>query len=123
MKAILAIYNSLIRPHLDYGDILYDNLQNEDVQNKLGKVQQKACLGTTGAIQGTSRQKLYDELDLHSLSKRRWCSKLVFLYKMLNGFLPKYLCSCLTFPSQENFAFRSALTNNKNIHLFQNKIP
>ena len=33
----------------------------------------------TGAIQGTSRQKLYDKLGLHSLSKRRWRNKLIFL--------------------------------------------
>ena len=29
------------------------------------------CLVVTGGIQGTSRERLYDELDLHSLVKRR----------------------------------------------------
>ena len=38
-----------------------------------------ACL--TGAIQGTSRQKIYDKLGLHSLSKRRWRNKLIFFIK------------------------------------------
>ena len=30
---------------------------------------------------------------------------------MLNEFLPKYLYLCLTFPYQENYPLRSALTN------------
>ena len=29
-KALLAIYKSLIRPHRDYGDILYDKLKNQN---------------------------------------------------------------------------------------------
>ena len=34
------------------------------------KVQYRACLAITGGIQGTSRERLYDELSLHSLVKR-----------------------------------------------------
>ena len=29
-KALLSIYKSFIRPHLDYGDILYDKPENEN---------------------------------------------------------------------------------------------
>ena len=38
-NALLTIYKSLVRSHLDYGDILYDKPSNENVQNKLEKVQ------------------------------------------------------------------------------------
>ena len=113
-KALLTIYKSFIRPHLHYGDILHDKPENENFQNKLEVVQYRACLAITGAIQRTSRQKLYDELGLHSLSKRRWRNKLIVLCKILNGFLPKYLYLYLTFPSQENYPLRSALTNKIN---------
>ena len=65
-KALLAIYKAFVRPHLDYGDILYDKPDNQNFENKLEKLQYKACLGITGAIQGTSRQKIYDELSLIS---------------------------------------------------------
>ena len=37
----------------------------------------KSCIAITGAIQGTSEERLYDELGLRSLSKRRWYSKLL----------------------------------------------
>ena len=79
-NALLTIYKSFVRPHLDYGDILYDKPNNENFQNKLEKVQYRACLAITGAIQGTSRIKLYDELGLHSLIKRRWCNKLISVH-------------------------------------------
>ena len=90
-NALLTIYKSFVRPHLDYGDILYDKPNSGNFQKKLEKVQHRACLAITGAIQGTSRTKLYDELGLHSLIKRRWCNKLIFSYKIVNGVLPDYL--------------------------------
>ena len=107
--ALLTIYKSSIRPNLDYGDILYDKPNNENFQQKLGKVQYRACLAITNdAIQGTSKERLYDELGLYSLAKRRWRSKLIFFYKIINGMLPDYLYSYLEFPSQDNYPLRSA---------------
>ena len=108
-NALLTIYKSFVRPHLDCGDILYDKPNHENFQNKLEKVQYRACLAITDAIQGTSRIKLYDELGLHSLIKRRWCNKLIFFYKIVNGLLPDH--SCLDFPSQINYSLRSVSTS------------
>ena len=65
----------------------------------------------------TSSEKHYNKLSLHSLSKRRWGNKLIFFYKILNGFFPKYLYWYLTFPSQENYTFRSASTSKANLSL------
>ena len=48
----------------------------------MGKVEYRARLSITGGIQGTSREQRYDELGLHSLIKRCWCSKLVFFIKL-----------------------------------------
>ena len=62
------------------------------------KVQYRACLAITGGMSGTSRERLYDELGLHSLVKRRWRNKLVFFYKIVNRLLPDYLYSYLDFP-------------------------
>ena len=77
-NALVTIYKIFIRPHLNYGDILYDKPSNDNFQNKMEKVQYRTCLAITGGIQGTSRERLYDELGLHSLVKRRWRNKLVF---------------------------------------------
>ena len=87
-SSLLKIYKSFIWPHLEYGDILYYKPDNESFQNKIEKVQYKACLAITGAIKGTSREKLYEELGLHSLVERRRRNKLIFFCKIVNGLLP-----------------------------------
>ena len=97
-NALLIIYKSFLRPHLNYGDTLYDKPSNENFQNKLEKIDYRACLAITGAIQGTSRTKLYDKLGLHSIIKRRWCNKLIFFYKIVNGLLPDLSLFMFGFP-------------------------
>ena len=55
---------AFVRPHLDYGDILYDQAFNNSFHDRLESFQNNACLAITGAISGTSREKLYQELGL-----------------------------------------------------------
>ena len=57
-SALLTIYNSFIRPHLDYRDIIYDQAYSASFRQKLELLQYDACLAITGAIRGTSREKL-----------------------------------------------------------------
>ena len=106
-KALLTIYKSFVRPHLDYSDILYDKPGNLNFGSKIEKVHYKACIAITGVIQGTSRERLYDEYGLMSSRKRRWYNKLIFFYKTVNGILPDYLDSRLDFFSQNKYPLRS----------------
>ena len=66
-KSLITIYNALLRPLLHYEDIIYDQPHNEPVCEKRDSVQCKVALAITGAIQGTSREKIYQELRLESL--------------------------------------------------------
>ena len=84
-SALLTIYKSFIRPHLDYGDIIYDKAFNESFHAKLESLQHNATLAITGAIKGSSTEKLYEELGLESLKSRRWYRKMSFLYKVLKS--------------------------------------
>ena len=68
---LLAIYKSFIRPHLYYGDIIYDKAYNSSFHQNLEKSQYNSGLTIAGAIRGTSKEKLYQELGLESLEKRR----------------------------------------------------
>ena len=70
-SALLTIYESFIRPHLDYDDTIYDQAYNGSFHQKLELLQYKAYLAITGAIRGTLREKLYEELGLESLQVRR----------------------------------------------------
>ena len=70
--ALLTVYKSFFRPYLDYGDVIYDRAFNESFQNKLESAQYNTALAITGAIRGSSREKLYQELGLESLKSRQW---------------------------------------------------
>ena len=67
-NALLTIYKSFIRPHLDYDDVVYDQPKNESFSGKLEEIQYNAALAITGVIKkSTSREKRYKELGLESL--------------------------------------------------------
>ena len=66
--SLLTIYKSFIRPHLDYGDVVYDQPSNDALSNKLETVRYNAALAIMRAVKGTSRKKLYQELGLYLLS-------------------------------------------------------
>ena len=89
--ALLSIYKSFIRPHLDYSDIIYDPAYNASFHQKLELLQYNACFTITGAIRDTSSEKLYEELGLESLQLRRWFRKLSCFYKLFNSEHPHYL--------------------------------
>ena len=71
-SSLLTIYKSFVRPHLDYGNVIYDQSNNSSLSDKIESVQYNAALEITSAIRGTSKEKLYQELGLDSLRNRRW---------------------------------------------------
>ena len=77
-SALLTIYKSFIRSHLDYGDITYDKAFNKSFHAKLESLQYKTTLEITGAIRGSSTEKISEELGVESLKSRRWYRKMSF---------------------------------------------
>ena len=75
-SALLIMYKSLIRHHLDYGDTVYDQPNNSSLSEKIECLQYNAALAITGAIKGSFKEKLYQELGFESLKDRRWMRKL-----------------------------------------------
>ena len=59
--ALVTIYKAFVRPHLDYGDVLYDQAFNNSFHAKVESIQYNDSLAITGAIRGTSREKIYQE--------------------------------------------------------------
>ena len=90
-NVLLTIYKSFVQPHLDYGDILYDQTNNHSFLNKIEAFHYNAALAITNAIKGTSRTKLYKELGIESLSFHRWFRRLCTFYKIKTQRAPKYL--------------------------------
>ena len=112
-KILLTIYKSFVRPLLDYADIIYDKPYNESFKEKLEAVQYNACLSITGAIRGTSRERLYSELGLETLNNCRWSRKLFFFYKIIKEFSPSYLQKILCFRNVQHYQTRSKPTKTK----------
>ena len=94
-NSLLTIYKSFIRPFLDYADVIYDQLSNAAFSKKIEPVQYNVALAITGAIKGSSREKLYQELGMEYLYRRRWARRLCLLYKIFQTGQPSYIYDLL----------------------------
>ena len=81
---LITIHKSFFRPHLYYGDKIYYQTFRMLFQQKMETIQYNAALAITSTVRGSSREKLYQELGLETLQKRRWC-----FYKILEPQSPK----------------------------------
>ena len=54
--SLITIYETFIRPHLDYGDVIYDRVFNESFHQRLESIQYNAAITITGTIRGTSSE-------------------------------------------------------------------
>ena len=70
-ESMATICKSFVRPHVDYGDTIYDHPNNDSFDDMIERVQYNAALAITGEIKGTSQLKLYKELGFESLKFRR----------------------------------------------------
>ena len=55
-RAPLIIYKSFIKPHLDYGDMIYDQTFNMSFQQKMETIQYNTTLAIISAIRGSCRE-------------------------------------------------------------------
>ena len=90
-KSLITIYKSFVRPRLDYSDLIHDQPNDKSFRQQIESVQYNASLAITGAIKGTSRLKLYNEIGLESLKFRRLFRKLCTFYKIKSSGLFSYL--------------------------------
>ena len=95
LYSLLTIYKAFAGPHLDYGNSMYDQLNNETLSQKIESIHYKAAIAITGTIRGISHFKLYGELGLESLRFRCWFRRLTSFYKLITSGLPQYLISHL----------------------------
>jgi hypothetical protein len=80
----------MIRPILEYGNIIYDG-SSDTVTRRLEHVQRQAALACTGAYRHTNHETLLDELSWPSLAKRRENHRLNVMFKIQNVLTPFYL--------------------------------
>ena len=49
-NSLITIYKSIVRPYLGYDDIIYDQPNKENLNQKIEAIQYNATLAITGAI-------------------------------------------------------------------------
>ena len=72
-------------------ETIYDRAYNTSFHQNIESIQYNAALAITGAVRGTSREKLYQKLGFESLQQRRWYRKLCCLFKIIIKQSPSYL--------------------------------
>ena len=60
IEAFITIYKAFVRPHVDYGDVLFHEAFSTSSHEKLEYIQDSACLALTGTVRGSSKEKLYE---------------------------------------------------------------
>ena len=115
-SVLMAMYKAFVRPHLDYGDIIYHEAYSNTFHQNLESSQYNACLPISGTISGSSRENIYHELCLESLQHRRWHRKLCLSYKIFKENKPVYLFNLIP-TKNSNYNTR----NTNKITLFHTK--
>ena len=88
------IYKLYVRPHLDYGDIIYHKHDPEfthDMTKRLERIQYSAALAVRGAWRGTNIDRFYEDLGWESLYYHRWYRRLCHFFKLTMNQSPVYL--------------------------------
>ena len=99
------MYKLFVRPHLDYGDIIYHD-QSMPLSRKLESTQYQAALAVSGAWKGTNMDRLLEELGWETLSNRRWYRRLCLFYKIINNQTPNYLRECVPNENKSKYQLR-----------------
>jgi hypothetical protein len=89
-ECLEILYKSMIRPILEYGDIIFDGCPDTLVK-RLENVQRQAALTCTSAYRHTKHVNLLAELGWPPLSLRRKHHRLNVMFKLQRGLAPPYL--------------------------------
>ena len=118
-RVLEVVYKLYVRPHLDYGYVLYhssnpkktnvfDLSTHSPLLKQVENIQYSAAKIITGAWQGSSLEKLYQILGWESMNNRRILRKLTILHETLVNKYPFYLLDTL---KNYQYAENSRLSN------------
>ena len=79
ITCVLAkVYKTLLLPSFNYSDIICDKTEIESLKNKIWSIWSRSYIAITGAIHGTSKMCVYENLGLESLTDNFVFRKLTF---------------------------------------------
>lgn len=108
---LINLYKTLIRSVLEYADCVWDGC-SDALSDMLESVQYMSAIIVSGALKGTNRLRLLEELGWDDLKTRRRLHKLFLFYKIVAGLSPSFLRDLL--PSKVHEKSRFSLRNRDN---------
>ena len=97
----LQLFQSLILPHLDYGDVIYDAMSNQDAA-KLQVVQNKCLRICLNAEPRSSVESLHNRAKVPMLSSRRKMHTCKFVYDGLHNKLSDKVNDMFSFVNERH---------------------
>ena len=109
------MYKIFVRPHLDYGNVIYGKVFNESFHKKLESAQYNAVFFGEfgqGSIRGANTENFNQELGLESLPKIRKLRRLCYFCKIHSIYIfknhtPPYLLNSIPTIFQKSYSFRA----------------
>ena len=108
------LYKSLVRPVMEYGNILFDNM-SQILAKEIEQVQREAMVMITQAYRRTPTSKLHLETGLLPMKGRCREQRLILYYKIANNLTPDYLKALL--PKQINTNVQYNLRNSRQLRI------
>ena len=105
-QALEKIYTTMIRPILEYGDVIYDNA-SLSIGQSLENIQRQAAIACTGAYRHTKHKTLLSEVGWETFSSRRRQHKLCLFFKIFKHIYPGYLFRFLVFSANSGYNLRN----------------
>ena len=81
LQARVALYNALILPLFDYGDVIWGDKNNDTIMSELQILQNKAAKVMLGQPPRSSSTEALKSLDLKSLSTRMFLHRCITIHK------------------------------------------
>jgi hypothetical protein len=85
-----TLYKSMIRPILEYADVIYDGSADTSLK-RLEDTQRQAAIACSSAYKHTRHKNLLEELGWSPLSIRRKHHRMNLMYKIQHNLVPPYL--------------------------------
>ena len=104
--ALESLYTTMVRPIIEYGDVIYDGM-SLSLGQSLEKTQRRAAIICSGAYRHTETRTLLQEVGWEPLSERRKMHKLTTLYKIQSGIYPAYLRDLIPKATEPRYSLRT----------------
>ena len=92
-QTLITIYISMVQSHFYYCSVVW-GCCSQSLSQKLQKFQNCAARVVTFSYFDSCTEELFRELFWGKLDRQRCVDKAIMMYKIVNGAVPQYLCSC-----------------------------